>query len=514
MNVLINYFLFIPGGVQKVEEKKVETEEMPAPEVETVPVPPREKTPPIKLLTAEVKEELSIRSVGDGEAAIEPIEDHFVESPPPAPQPLETEKEISPIEEAAEDPSIPVIQSQFLSPLRETHIFTPVKCAVPVSREISVVAGAPVESEAGITVKEYRDVEYDPSRFLGGVLVKDQDDFGEFKEATNANVEDVKVESLEGTENSHNFSISAPEENQKEDDDDDDFTEFQSVPVVASPPQNQSANSLPFGSSSLPPPTGAGITRSNNPLPLSVNNLTSMISGRKDEESRSNNKAAQDSNILMPSILMPKPMASGGIGSMGGVFMNPDSIRWPDNSDQIAQNELQRIEEMFSSHRTTQSVSVAPPTSSFAPHAGKGQVAKEEDEWSDFVSVPGVIVSPKKAAQEQRQKKETSGSSKITNNNSVEDDWTDFVSSAPPGPNFTPWGAASSYGQFSSQPPIPNRPTTHLPPRLGGGTEMQFVDPSPFFISSTAAGLQSMFGGGGGGASHGKNNSKSNSGRK
>lgn len=126
------------------------------------------------------------------------------------------------------------------------------------------------------------------------------------------------------------------------------------------------------------------------------------------------------------------------------------------------------------------------------------QQQQEEDEWSDFVSV--TAKSPKRKPITSH----AQGSTTTTKASAGEDDWTDFVSSAPAaGPNFTPWGASTSY-QYS-QTVAGRTPTpAHIPPRLGShGPEMQFADPSPFFISSTAAGLQSMFGGGGvGGHSH------------
>lgn len=457
-------------------------------------------------ISTKVTDDLPIRSVGDGEASEEPIEDndinHFVTAAAivatPSPQ--------------VDDhpPSI-----EYLSPLRETHIFTPpVKGAVTVSREVSGGGGvSEISAEPEIVVKEYRDVEYDPSRFLaavdsnnttnavvgGGGGVDEKNDDEEV-----VNIQQVLEEVVGQKGIASSFSIAAPEEEEE----DDDFSDFQSVPVVAA--------TLP-----IPNPI-VKAQHHPHPQPLSVNNLSALLQpGEGNKNNINTNLGGHENNLLMPSILMPRP-AAGGAGAF-------ESIRWPDNSDQIGQSELERIEEMFSgsgggklgsnngreTNNQTNNMIINTNNNNNSQHnrTGAGVVAstsQEEDEWSDFVSMPGVITAKKSAVIVEKQQQQSKSSKSIA---AVEDDWTEFVSStaAAPvpsaGPNFIPWGAASSYGSSSfSQPGIPNRPTTHLPPpRLAasGADFVQFVDPAPFFISSTAAGLQSMFGGGGGGAAGG-----------
>lgn len=394
------------------------------------------------------------------------------------------------------------IQPQFTSPLRETHIFTPIKGEIAVSREISAVglesATTPVIADS-ITVKEYRDVEYDPSRFLGlpgteGNSVVDE--FGEFKagdcvpevDVKNAVVKEETLRAqvvnnvdkggkLDGG-GGHQFSIDADEE--------DDFTDFQSVPVAAtdftqSQPQLRSTrvgSSTSAGSSSSTNLTSCLPPISANPLQvLSVNNLSSMVTA--------NREGTAQETILMPSILMSKPMM-GSSSVFGG-------------DQEIGKSELDRIEEMFSSQNRA-SIKGSSPVR-VQQHQPQGQ-SQEEDEWTDFVSVT--------------ESKATKSGTAVNNNSSADDDWTDFVSNTTStGPNFTPWGAPSP----SYQTPLGNRPmTTHLPTRGVGGPEMQFVDPTPFFISSAGAGLQSMFGGGGGMGQgvmgNGSRNNANNTGRK
>lgn len=426
----------------------------------------------------ELERELNIRSVGDGEeASTEEVDEEFVVTVP-AP----------PIAGAAEEPvSGDVHPGPFMSPLRETHIFTPTikGGALPESREVintvavcGAAGGLPsTDAAEGIAVKEYRDVEYDPSRFLAagglGRAAEGKNGFGQFvgTEGERSTV----VGSMQGGVESSHFSIGAPEE-----DGDDDFSDFQSTPA---------ATTTPSLAPSIKSTTG-------NPLAvLSVSGLSAMVGaggGGRLQES-----AAQDSHILMPSILMPRPANAAQVVSMN----NAESIRWPDQSEQIAQSELQRIEQMFGGNRgggTSQKQALG------VNGGGRDQQQQEEgeDEWSDFVSVQGVVMSPKRSpvvrgggvGAQQQQQREPSHKVGAANE---DNDWTDFVSSAPQttGPNFTPWGASSpAYGQFIQQAPITSRPTTT---RFGGGApEMQFVDPSPFFISSTAAGLQSVFRGG------------------
>lgn len=409
------------------------------------------------------------------------------------------------------------IQPQFTSPLRETHIFTPIKGEIPVSRDNAVgletggAATIPIIAESIITVKEYRDVEYDPSRFLGlpgteGNSEAIVDEFGEFKTGGCVSQDDsknevvkeetMKVDIEAGVVNNLDKGVKLGEVGGESgqfsinEDEEDDFADFQSVPVAAteitqSQPQfkGEGGNLSTHASSSLPPISA-------KPLQvLSVNNLSSM-----------HRESAAQETILMPSILMPKPM----MGSSGGQLMGGGGSSVFGGDQEIGKSELDRIEEMFSSQNRASNKGSS-PVKLQQPHQPQGQ-SQEEDEWTDFVSVTEPKISKPATA--------------VNNHSSADDDWTDFVSSTtstvPTGPNFTPWGAPSP----SFQAPLSNRQmTTNLPPRMGGngGPEMQFVDPTPFFISSAGAGLQSMFGGGGMGQGvmgNGSRKNSSNTGRK
>ncbi|XP_043657186.1 uncharacterized protein LOC122622644 isoform X1 [Drosophila teissieri] len=146
--------------------------------------------------------------------------------------------------------------------------------------------------------------------------------------------------------------------------------------------------------------------------------------------------------ILSPAILLPQaiPLAKKPAAT----------IEWGDNAlASINAEEMARIEELFSSQAKplTISASVAKKPAPSTPAASQPQ---EDDEWSDFVSVP---VTQQQAHHQQNA---------IANNNNIvnsntrkpaapkEDDWSDFVSSTPPArpaPQFNSgaWQSANFY---------------------------------------------------------------------
>lgn len=402
----------------------------------------------------------------------------------------ELEPEGAPPLSQVKDPS-ELLPPHFTSPLRETHIFTPVTGISSVSREIiPAVEGTAAD---GIVVKEYRDVEYDPIRFL-------EDAARTLEEAVTD-----PAETIINPETSSPAIIGAPSSSSDmsrfppaafktplntasnkasqfsiDDDDEDDFSEFQSVPAPSLPPlihPAQSAVSVgdprpvaAVPSKATPSVYLAPIPNANVLQPLSVTNLTFMKPAAKtNPASTLGTNHPTGADILMPNILMPQPARTSALPSKSS--MSNADIRWPDNSTTaIGKSELDRIDELFANkndsgagsrpgagHLKTGSIK---PTDVGLP----SRTAQDDDEWTDFIS--GDITAP--AA--------TNG----------EDEWTDFVSSGPSGPNFTPWQAAptpSSY-QFKGA----------LSKTNDGQPELKIVDPSPFFISS-APGLPSMFGG-------------------
>ncbi|KAH8294208.1 hypothetical protein KR054_009438 [Drosophila jambulina] len=168
--------------------------------------------------------------------------------------------------------------------------------------------------------------------------------------------------------------------------------------------------------------------------------------------------------ILSPAILLPQaiPLAKKASSSASAAAAAATaSIEWGDNAlASINAEEMARIEELFSSQTAkppTISASVAKKKPSPPPASTQVQ---EDDEWSDFVSVP-VATTPQH------------NSPRINNNNIVngnprkgiaqaagaiaapknDDDWSDFVSSTPvataarPAPQFNSgaWQTANFY---------------------------------------------------------------------
>ncbi|XP_020798486.1 LOW QUALITY PROTEIN: uncharacterized protein LOC110176468 [Drosophila serrata] len=168
--------------------------------------------------------------------------------------------------------------------------------------------------------------------------------------------------------------------------------------------------------------------------------------------------------ILSPAILLPQaiPLAKKATSSSSSAAAGATaSIEWGDNAlASINAEEMARIEELFSSQTAkppTISASVAKKKPSPTPAPTQAQ---EDDEWSDFVSVP-VATTPQQ------------NSPRINNNNNIngnprkaiataaaaatappkDDDWSDFVSSTPvasaarPAPQFNSgaWQTANFY---------------------------------------------------------------------
>ncbi|EDV48875.2 uncharacterized protein LOC6552525 [Drosophila erecta] len=146
--------------------------------------------------------------------------------------------------------------------------------------------------------------------------------------------------------------------------------------------------------------------------------------------------------ILSPAILLPQaiPLAKKPAAT----------IEWGDNAlSSINAEEMARIEELFSSQAKplTISASVAKKPAPSAPAQSQPQ---EDDEWSDFVSVPVTQQQP------HHQQNAIANNNNIVNSNTrlpaapKEDDWSDFVSSTPPArpaPQFNSgaWQSANFY---------------------------------------------------------------------
>ncbi|XP_033167923.1 nascent polypeptide-associated complex subunit alpha, muscle-specific form isoform X1 [Drosophila mauritiana] len=170
--------------------------------------------------------------------------------------------------------------------------------------------------------------------------------------------------------------------------------------------------------------------------------------------------------ILSPAILLPQaiPLAKKPAAT----------IEWGDNAlSSINAEEMARIEELFSSQAKplTISASVAKKPAPSTPAQSQPQ---EDDEWSDFVSVPVT------QQQSHHQQNAIANNNNVVNSNTrkpaapKEDDWSDFVSSTPPtrpAPQFNSgaWQSANFYNNplslYQAQQQLQQQPHSNLVPK-------------------------------------------------
>ncbi|KAH8247867.1 hypothetical protein KR038_011177 [Drosophila bunnanda] len=166
--------------------------------------------------------------------------------------------------------------------------------------------------------------------------------------------------------------------------------------------------------------------------------------------------------ILSPAILLPQaiPLAKK-VSSTSTSAVAAASIEWGDNAlNSINAEEMARIEELFSSQTAkppTISASVAKKKASPTPAPNQAQ---EDDEWSDFVSVP-VATTPRQNSPRTNNNNNVNGNPRKATASAAaaaaaapkDDDWSDFVSSTPvataarPAPQFNSgaWQTANFY---------------------------------------------------------------------
>ncbi|XP_070072404.1 uncharacterized protein Afti [Drosophila takahashii] len=165
--------------------------------------------------------------------------------------------------------------------------------------------------------------------------------------------------------------------------------------------------------------------------------------------------------ILSPAILLPQaiPLAKKPAAS----------IEWGSNAlSSINAEEMARIEELFSSQAKPLTISASVAKKPTPPKPVQSQ-PQEDDEWSDFVSVPVT----------QQQHSVTNNNNNVSSNlrkppAPKEDDWSDFVSSTPPArpaaPQFNSgaWQSANFYNNplslYQAQQQQQQHPHSNLVP--------------------------------------------------
>uniref|UniRef100_A0A1A9WGG0 Clathrin_bdg domain-containing protein n=1 Tax=Glossina brevipalpis TaxID=37001 RepID=A0A1A9WGG0_9MUSC len=354
-----------------------------------------------------------------------------------------------------------IVTSTFSGSFKETHIYTPSKIVdietknsnltpiYPISSPSKVIpidfdyekAAMGVIIDETVVKKEYRDVVYEPGFSLDAALEKETVEIDQINASVTTTTTTTTTDPANPSEmqlNSKKFATAMVSYAE----DDEEFSDFQSVPSAATDvaPNAIIKNSLPFHSD-------------NTTMTQQFSN-----SQRSGEASNPSATAARHGMILSPAILLPQAIAMEN---------QTPKIEWGDSTANINPEELARIDELFpepkslksttssSSQKSTptRETGSSPSTLSIsATVAHKEQQAQhndDEDDWSDFISVP--ISNIKTTTQHQilnsnnnnnlmkspnisplKQLPPTNNREYNSNN---DDEWSDFVSSVPPAAN-------------------------------------------------------------------------------
>jgi len=224
----------------------------------------------------------------------------------------------------------------------------------------------------------------------------------------------------------------------------------------------------PFGLDSPSKLSGNGAASSFELPPQAEDDDFSDFQSMPAPRSRIDTPTFGEQMILSPAILLPQaiPLAKKPAAS----------IEWGDNAlSSINAEEMARIEELFSSQAKPLTISASVAKKPTPPKPVQSQT-QEDDEWSDFVSVP--------VNQQQHQQHSIANNNNNVNSNQrkpsapKEDDWSDFVSSTPPSrpaPQFNSgaWQSANFYNNplslYQAQQQQ-QHPHSNLVPRSSGST--------------------------------------------
>ncbi|XP_037713175.1 uncharacterized protein LOC119549294 isoform X1 [Drosophila subpulchrella] len=221
----------------------------------------------------------------------------------------------------------------------------------------------------------------------------------------------------------------------------------------------------PFGLDSPSKLSGNGAASSFELPPQAEDDDFSDFQSMPAPRSRIDTPTFGEQMILSPAILLPQaiPLAKKPAAS----------IEWGDNAlSSINAEEMARIEELFSSQAKPLTISASVAKKPTPPKPVQSQT-QEDDEWSDFVSVPV----------NQQQHLIANNNNNVNSNQRKpsaprEDDWSDFVSSTPPArpaPQFNSgaWQSANFYNNplslYQAQQQQ-QHPHSNLVPRSSGST--------------------------------------------
>lgn len=394
-----------------------------------------------------------------------------------------------------EEPPAPTSASYVIpgsGSLKETHIYTPSKTphSIPPQFRNSSNESAECpdfdykEAAAGIIIdenvvkKEYRDVEYNPEKFSANSsasLASSSDDFSDFQSVPVATVtQSSSFGILQPTKSSDaSIVINWPEPgNVSQLNELDDFENFSAIPNsgTQSANTNRSLNKQPGATSTShfeKPVIGV------SPTENMFTSLELTVPARSVEDEFTDFQSVKhiptkqpipvENPILQPaaipwsiaptnvhlpptinppmnfietesskqpSLLLPQTLLSNYDISE----KTPSNINWPDPG--INCDEMARLEAIFPAPRTT---AVTKPAKSVTAPKMRGA---DDDEWSDFVSVPSSLaIQPITSIINQN----------IIKQQNDDDDWSEFVSSTPAGPNFPSWNAPPQFNSWQQQ---------------------------------------------------------------
>lgn len=228
----------------------------------------------------------------------------------------------------------------------------------------------------------------------------------------------------------------------------DDFSDFQSVEPIPSHKE------VPDVINSYRIPPASDVIPSNRIEPLAKNTESETIitseftaSNWTDFQSTTVNDVPMQPSVPLTNILQPAPLQPLQILTPRPVnpqpSLQPSSI-WPES--EIDPDEIARLEAIFPQ---PQKQSFQPETKPQNPNTSKSQ---EDDEWSDFVSVPTPASQPLPIT--------NIITTNIAKHQQDDDEWSDFVSSTTQpsmqqwnvstGPNFTSWNAPPQFDSWQS----------------------------------------------------------------
>uniref|UniRef100_A0A1A9ZT53 Clathrin_bdg domain-containing protein n=1 Tax=Glossina pallidipes TaxID=7398 RepID=A0A1A9ZT53_GLOPL len=344
-----------------------------------------------------------------------------------------------------------IVTSTFSGSFKETHIYTPSKTmdiegknssVTPTSSPSKVIpidfdyakAAMGVIIDETVVKKEYRDVVYEPGFSLDVAIEKECVEADQVNSSVATTGRNSPFETQISDEKLPTAVVGNTE-------DDDEFSDFQSVPSVATDVACSTAvkNPLPFHSDNT----------------LTQKSLNSKSSG---ETSNLSATTAVHGMILSPAILLPQAIAMEN---------QTPKIEWGDSTANINPEELARIDELFpepkslksttssSSQKSTptreagSSPSTLSISATVAHKEQQSQHKDDEDDWSDYISVP--ISNIKSITQNQTSinnnnnnfvktpnisplKQLPPANNRECNSNN-DDEWSDFVSSVPSAAN-------------------------------------------------------------------------------